>query len=326
MSHPGHVTVTNPQPASHKRRASSICLPSATGENCCAYSFRFFDFVRRRHHSRVVPLDQTRILLLEIEGIGSAAEEYFHRLLLKAVRGLEAFRRVRMTAQDIQLGQDPTPVIPSIVTDMQPHVLDQLPAGAGIKRTIRDRQRTVLRHAFGVVVEFFELSPHGSRGDQDVSRESHLRVGQPGDARVQRTHHGPGWVTASHHVHGRRPMIGDAVSIRADDGHLVGESCQLRESTAKRYTGKRCLNLARDAANRGRGFHVRIKCLELRRATLQIQHDDGAILHDAAVPSGFRGEQLRQRKSADRGRPDLQEFAARPTHRVGTNPKHRLAS
>jgi hypothetical protein len=62
--------------------------------------------------------------LLEIEGIGSAAQEHFHRLLLKTVCSLEAFRYVRLSAQAIQLGQDPTPVVPAIVADMQSHVLD----------------------------------------------------------------------------------------------------------------------------------------------------------------------------------------------------------
>ena len=72
MSQPQSETVTKPQPASHSRRASSICLPSRFEARFMSYQLGHV--FQAEQLAGVVLLDGLRVFLGQVEGLDDAAQ------------------------------------------------------------------------------------------------------------------------------------------------------------------------------------------------------------------------------------------------------------
>ena len=69
-------------------------------------------------------------------------------------------------------------------------------------------------------------------------------------------------------------------------------------------------DLAGDTANLSRRLHVRVERFELRGATLEVQHHDGAVTEEGATRGGPGFQEAGEGQSAKRGGADFQESAA----------------
>jgi hypothetical protein len=90
----------------------------------------------------------------------------------------------------------------------------------------------------------------------------------------------------------------------------VGELRELGEGRAVRHAGERRLDLARDAADLGRGAHLRIEEVDLGRAAVHEEEDD-RLAGEHVLAVGGAGE-IREGEPAERETPTRRKLASIP--------------
>ena len=121
MSQPQSETVTKPQPASHNRRASSICLPSRFDGPPHVVPLR--DVLALEQLAGVVLLDGLRVFLREIERLADAARDDVEGLLLEAIEPFHRAGAVDLPPQAVELGQQLAAVVEAFRRQRQLEVL-----------------------------------------------------------------------------------------------------------------------------------------------------------------------------------------------------------
>ena len=72
------------------------------------------------------------------------------------------------------------------------------------------------------------------RRDYNILRHAADRIGETSHASIKRSHHRPRGIAAGHHVHRRRAVAGNAMAIRTDDRHPIGQRRQFGQRATKR--------------------------------------------------------------------------------------------
>ena len=236
----------------------------------------------------VVALDDPWILLLQIEGVGDAAQQRVEGGVLDQAGSAER-GKITPPLPPIELGKEPAPVAEPLLREVEPHVFLEAKPATGHERCIGGAEVA----SGGEVAEVGDwragILDHGRGEEGDVRRHRRGRAIGPGDPRVEGAEIGPIGRRADDRLDVVVAVAGDE---RADDVDQVRPLGKLGKGRAEGDAGDRGGDRAGLGMGVRRPFCFRVKRLELRRAAVHEEENHRAVAEKPSrgIVRGGRGD------------------------------------